>query len=494
MSTVKSSINSAASKVKEATTQAVSKPKTEKSQPINTKDSVKVSADVKDKSKTSAPLLKKDKSSDKIGSNNGNACVPGFKGTLDPKNSSFNGKATGNDLWKGALTSSSQESILENNGFVSGAKKSGETSFPPLNETKMEKPSAPLEEQDDKPNVVKESTSAASSILGDASSGHKKVTEDLDLPKGSLTDKTSTGLSVGSSALGLADNALGIAESLNNDDAFGVGEGVAGLGENATDLVSSVARTTEGSGVDKLLSRTGSVFGGVSGAIGLADSINKGDTGGIVENGLKTVEGGLGVVDAFRGTNVAKTSIGSIANGGTKAASSAASAGTKAASSAANAGTKAASTATKVAASGADDALAVGTKIVASGADDVASTALKAGSTVLKKAPLIGVAISAVEGGNTAISEAEKENGEIKDEDKAVIAGLGAAGGAAGALGGMAIGAAVGSVVPVAGTAIGAVVGGIAGFFLGDLGAKAGGELGEQIVGLNDNTGGGGGR
>ena len=92
-----------------------------------------------------------------------------------------------------------------------------------------------------------------------------------------------------------------------------------------------------------------------------------------------------------------------------------------------------------------------------------------------KAVPLIGTALSVVEGAYDAYQTHQAyEAGDITEKER--NAGYGeAAGGTGGALAGAAAGAAIGSVVPVVGTAIGGIVGGAVGYFGG---SKAGSWLG----------------
>ena len=443
-------LKNAISKIKAAVTKPVNKAQATKSKPINTKDSVKISTGVREKSKTSAPSLKKDATPEKIGSNSGRGNVPGFKGTTEPKHSSFRGKASHDDLWKGTLMPSTQESFLDKNGFTVGKGKKGDrTSFEPLprlHESKGGKKPSKSEEGHNVGSTMKEGVGTASTVLGDASSNNKIAADIISPERKDIPTAGTKKLNAASSLIGAGGNAIGAVDSLSKGDLTGAAKDGAAFVSNTTSAVDGVRKwrnLAERSGLEKGLKRTGKSFGLISGGIGLAKSIKKGDAGSIVENSLKTAEGAMGTVDAFKKTELAKTSLESVKN-----------------------------------------IIRGGAKTASGSVDDVASTGLKASGAALKKAPVIGVAISAVEGGNTALKEAEKKHGKLKDKDKAVIAGLGAAGGAAGALSGAAAGAAIGSIIPGPGTAIGAVVGGVVGFLLSDAGAKAGGELGQKIVGL----------
>lgn len=77
-----------------------------------------------------------------IGSNSGSGMVPGFQGTLDPKGSSFNGKATSQDLLNSSLMLTEQKSVLDFNFTPPLSNQKGQTSLEPLPKTKIEEKSS----------------------------------------------------------------------------------------------------------------------------------------------------------------------------------------------------------------------------------------------------------------------------------------------------------------------------------------------------------------
>ena len=449
---------------------------------VESEDSVRLSPAAENSLKAS-----KASANSTAGLNNGSGTVPGFNGTLEPKNSNFGGKANHQDLLRSSLMFSEQGSVLDFNGFTPLKGEENKTTLSPLPEMKLdEKNSKQAEAKNGALGKAANAIGATSSILDSAGDQHKLV----------LDGVAADGLKAGSSFAGILGNSLGMAKSVSEGDGFGAAKSGTALAGNYVDFISRLDKAGNAgvnSGIGNGLNQTGRGFSLLSNGIGLGNSIANGDAGDVVASGARTAEDALKLVDSIKGTNHANTSVSSVMNkvkqGGAKAVSGSAddvaAGASKAATAAGKATTaKAAAGAGKVAANSVDDVAAVAGKVAASSVDDIASTALKAGGSVLKKAPIIGVAVSAVDGGNTAINEAEKKHGKLKTSDKAVIGGLGAAGGAAGALGGIAMGAAVGSVVPVVGTVVGAVVGGIAGFFMSGWGAKAGGELGQKISGL----------